>query len=451
MGDDPIGWRLASGAGRAGNLPFVGDAREERPPALRGSSAFDLVARYKDGLTDAERAIAESTMRAMFLSMAGLEDKAGEASLEWAEAFWRANRRLFACIWEPRDDPEPADENASGRASAHLYRLHYRFLKTADAIDPDVWDHDRYDVLTGVTWRILRIAAHLASHTVLWSEEHGYPSVRMMFDGFVQLKWMLAVEGSRPGVWDEFKNYGRGRNKALVLQTEAAIERTDGEPREMLERLLPKLRDAANRDIREDFQDIHTTTTFAADDTSLLAMATDVGLQDMYHSLMIPAELDPARRLGCARRPSPRSLPASASRPARDPACRIRRRKSRAVSRARSTLCGLDLRRVLPGDGLRADVQRGRRGRDARPGQRVADRPGLTHQGWLTSQVAGGEFAISLHPPGHRQGPPLDHQRQSSSAVIERRQTARARHISARKSAAACFRCPRFHGHRNAR
>lgn len=251
--------------------------------------AFDLVARYEDGLTDAERAMAESTMRAMFLSMAGLEDKAGAASVEWAEAFWRANRRLFACIWEPRDDPEPADENASGRASAHLYRLHYRFLKAADAIDPDVWDHDRYDVLTGVTWRILRIAAHLASHTALWSEEHGYPSVRMMFDGFVQLKWMLAVEGSRPGVWDEFKNYGRGRNKALLLQTEAAIERTDGEPREMLERLLPKLKDAANRDIREDFQDIHTTTTFTADDTSLLAMATDVGLQDMYHSLMIPA------------------------------------------------------------------------------------------------------------------------------------------------------------------
>jgi hypothetical protein len=44
----------------------------------------------------------------------------------------------------------------------------------------------------------------------------------------------------------------------------------------------------ANRDIGEDFQDIIIADSFAAD-TTLLTMARAVGLQDMYHSVMIPA------------------------------------------------------------------------------------------------------------------------------------------------------------------
>jgi hypothetical protein len=98
----------------------------------------------------------------------------------------------------------------------------------------------------------------------------------------------VMIEKGRPGVWHEFKNYGRGRNKALLLHTAAVIGRSEGESREILERLLPKLKERANRDIAEDFQDILIADSFAAD-TSLLAMARAVGLEDMYHSVMIPA------------------------------------------------------------------------------------------------------------------------------------------------------------------
>ena len=92
-----------------------------------------------------------------------------------------------------------------------------------------------------------------------------------------------------PRVWHEFKNYGRGRTKALLLHTEEVIGRSAGEPREILKQLfLPKLRAQANRDIAEDFQDISTASTFAAD-KSLLDIAREVGLDDKYHSVMIPA------------------------------------------------------------------------------------------------------------------------------------------------------------------
>ncbi len=105
-----------------------------------------------------------------------------------------------------------------------------------------------------MTWRVLRIAGHLIAHPSQWSEEHGYPAVRSMFEAFVQMRWMLAVEEARPTVWHEFKDYGRGRTKTLKLHTEAAIEEATGQPREILEGLLPKLQEEANRDISEDFE-----------------------------------------------------------------------------------------------------------------------------------------------------------------------------------------------------
>jgi hypothetical protein len=267
---------------------FRGMVRMQRISFDRDDPGFQALQRYEERPTDRERKLAETTLRASFLSIqaAGLSDNPPSAA--WCERFWRTNGRLFRCVLRPREESEPANPDRLAQGSARMYQLHYRFLRASADIDPDVWDHDRYDVLTGVVWRILRTAAHLVAHPPLWSEEHGYPSIRMLFEAYVQLKWMLAVEASRPGVWHEFKNYGRGRTKALLLHTEEVISRSDGDSREILERLLPKLRAQANRDVGEDFQDISTASTFAADKT-LLDMAREVSLEDMYHSVMIPA------------------------------------------------------------------------------------------------------------------------------------------------------------------
>jgi hypothetical protein len=213
---------------KAGRLSFSED-----------DEGFKHVARYESGLTEHERQIAEATMRASFLSASGPEVAGSAESAAWCEQFWRANGRIFACRWEEDDESglAPPDRAQAGRI--RIFRLHYRFLSAAHAIHPDTWDHDRYDVLTGIAWRILRIAAHVISHPAMWSEEHGYPSVRMLFEGYAQLKWMLAVEDSRPGVWHEFKNYGRGRTKALMLHTKATMERSQGEPSASLRSSYP--------------------------------------------------------------------------------------------------------------------------------------------------------------------------------------------------------------------
>jgi hypothetical protein len=60
-----------------------------------------------------------------------------------------------------------------------------------------------------------------------------------------------------------------------------------GESREILEALIPKLEADANRDVVEAFQDISTAGTFIPD-KSLAEMAREVGLSDMYYTVMIP-------------------------------------------------------------------------------------------------------------------------------------------------------------------
>lgn len=253
-----------------------------------GDPIFELFPRYPNDLDENQRKAVETTLRASYLSIVSTDASDQSATASWCERFWKANRKLFRCVVLASDDLAGLDRERASARSAGIYRLHYRFLRATEDVDPNLWDHDRYDVLTGAAWGILRTAAQVVSHPALWSEEHGYPSVRMLFEGYVQLKWMVAIEESRPAIWHEFKNYGRGRNKALLLHTEEVLGRSEGEPRAILERLLPRLKEQTNRDIAEDFQDIVIADSFAAD-TSLLAMARAVGLEDMYHSVMIPA------------------------------------------------------------------------------------------------------------------------------------------------------------------
>jgi hypothetical protein len=248
---------------------------------------IDILPRYPNNVNDAERSIAESTLRAMFLPAFHNRPEAAETQ-EWCQRFWRANRALYECYRKEPEPPDPTDLEKVEIGYARCARLQREFLVAARDTDPDLWDSDRYDVLTGMAWRALRMAGHLIGHPAQWSEEHGYSAIRGLFEAIVQMRWMLAVEETRPGVWNEFKDYGRGRTKALKLHTEEALQKATGMPKEILAGLLPKLEEEVNRDISGDFQDISTASTFI-DNKSLFAMAEEVDMGDLYNSTMGPA------------------------------------------------------------------------------------------------------------------------------------------------------------------
>ena len=121
--------------------------------------------------------------------MQGAAQNDNPSSAAWCEQFWWANGRLFRCGRKPREEAEPPTVTARLRARPGC--------TPPSEIDPNVWDHDRFDVLTGVVWRILRIASHVVANPVLWSDEHGYPSIRMVFKTYVH----VSTQCSAARIW----------------------------------------------------------------------------------------------------------------------------------------------------------------------------------------------------------------------------------------------------------
>lgn len=247
----------------------------------------DILPRYPDRVDQAERSIAETTLRAMFLAdFYGRPDSA--RSEDWAQRFWRANERLFDCYAEKPELDDPPDLEKARLAHEKLQSLMDKFLEASGDTECDLWNPDRHDVLTGMAWRSLRITEHMVNHTALWSEEHGYASIRALFEAYVQMTWMLHVETDHPNVWHEFKDYGRGRNKALKIHTEEQAAQATGRSKELLDGLLTKLEREVNRDTNEEFQAISTAATFV-EGVSLQQMAKEVGMGSLYESTMGPA------------------------------------------------------------------------------------------------------------------------------------------------------------------
>jgi hypothetical protein len=243
----------------------------------------DVLPRYEEELAEDERGMARATLRAMFLSVF-YQRPESEASLAWCRRFWRENWNLYQCLGEPLGERERPDLDGLKVGVERLERRMARFLKSSRAVDPDLFDSDRHDVLTGMAWRVLRVARHLVAHPAQWSEEHGYPAIREMFEAVVQMRYALSIEAERTTVWAEFKNYGRGRAKAFKLHAEERLAKASGPEKEMFERLVPKLARGLNRDRNEEFQDISLAGTFI-EGVSLEKMAIAVGMGDIYSSL----------------------------------------------------------------------------------------------------------------------------------------------------------------------
>lgn len=99
----------------------------------------DILPRYPENVNDAERNIAESTLRAMFLSVFHGRETT-PATLDWYQRFWRANRDLYECLRKEPEPPDPTDLEKVEIGTARAERLQYRFLLASRDTDPDLWD-----------------------------------------------------------------------------------------------------------------------------------------------------------------------------------------------------------------------------------------------------------------------------------------------------------------------
>ena len=140
------------------------------------SSAFKLLTRYPGGLTDSERALAESTVRATMNAMFVAEDRL-EANA-WSKNFWRHNYDLAICkpvSRKPRPNTSPAEaidlEALQARMASVAAMVKEYVAGLTTHVRVDLYDTRKDEILLGLFARGICLAGWFldARDPILWT------------------------------------------------------------------------------------------------------------------------------------------------------------------------------------------------------------------------------------------------------------------------------------------
>jgi hypothetical protein len=267
---------------------------------------FALFPRYPHDLTDEEMKLVEASTRATFGALLMADEhrhqptnedsetnevseasEASESRQGWARRFWRSNWTIFPC--RPFDDSTTSGDTGQIEELMAVLRretqaLHERFISVASRTDPDIYDPDRYEVLTGLVSAAIRSVAVATMSPATWSGEHGLMVVRSIVEALITVRWLLHEDD--PEMYRRFKEYGRGHLKLLKLHVEEFIDEQKAQPEDLL-RFASYLETEVNADVGEEWQEIQLGGTFAG--ISAQKMAAAVGMKSEYNFVFAPA------------------------------------------------------------------------------------------------------------------------------------------------------------------
>lgn len=251
------------------------------------SELKEALVKYPRDASEEQRSLVESHVRAAFLAM----ESVTEGESEWPALFWRTNWRLYACQ-KPMAMPGP--DVLDGRSEevkealrdlrAEVESLWNGFAAVAERTDPDLYSPYRFEVLTGLVGRALRLVRTIAGYPLMWTMEHGAPVLRALVESRIIIRYLVAHED--PALYEKFRAYGVGHLKLLKLHLEDFIDAA-GEGGEGMKDYLELISDYVNRDQYEEFVSIDLGGSFAGVDMRRMADETDLG--DDYRLLFQPA------------------------------------------------------------------------------------------------------------------------------------------------------------------
>jgi hypothetical protein len=273
---------------RAKFLYLRGLAKAGRLHLPVGSDLPDLLSRYPGGMKDDEEtAMTESMIRAAFSALSAVDE--ADSRIEWGKTFWRSNWNLYACI---RADSGMVTETTDSGATLEEVLEHFvveveglrrDFHEIALKVDPDLYAPDRYEVLTGITARALRLVEGAVGSPRLWTDEFGATVLRSLVEAKILIHWLHLKDDA--SLYTRFKDFGRGRLKLLMLHTREHIETLGDVPAHLAD-YLAHLEREVNADTWEEFQDIDIGGSFAG--KSARDMAIEVNLKSDYDFVFAP-------------------------------------------------------------------------------------------------------------------------------------------------------------------
>jgi hypothetical protein len=248
----------------------------------------DAFSKYPKNATDEQKSLVESHVRAAFLAMESLS--IGNSPV-WPEVFWRSNWKLYACQ-TPDNAPGPgvldgrSDDvkDALRSLRTEVEGLWERFAQVAKTTDPDLYAPQRFEVLTGLVGRALRLVRTIAGYPMMWTMEQGAPVLRALVESRIIIRYLLAK--GEPELYEQFRAYGTGHLKLLKLHLEEFID-SAGEAGQGLRDYLELISAYVNRDQHEEFVNIDLGGNFAGVD--MRKMSDEVDLGDDYRLLFQPA------------------------------------------------------------------------------------------------------------------------------------------------------------------
>lgn len=252
---------------------------------------LELLPRYPFDTNDDETARVESSLRAMFNAIAP------KATTDWPRAFWRSNWRLFECEWPDTHDADETEVTPAATTDAptlHEYlrdlqsraqQLWDTYFEAATTTSPDLYDPDRFEVLTGLVGRAVRYVLSFTQTPPMWTMEHGAPILRALLETEIVFRYLLRTEVDEP-LYAKFKTYGAGKIKLLKLHVEEHIDSLDSPPEDLLQ-YRDYLEAVVNRDIYEEFQPVNLGGSFSGVDTRRMSQA--VGMESDYRFVFAPA------------------------------------------------------------------------------------------------------------------------------------------------------------------
>lgn len=243
--------------------------------------------KYPRDVNDDERSLVGAYVRANYGALQAADEEGREAREGWAKRFWRANWSLYPCLQrgetryaeppkETDDMPMPEAEEPPDAAEfdRQLREVWDEFHRVAHTADPDLYEPDRHEVLTGLTAHGLRIAVAVGIHPGLWVGEFSAALLRIISEILIVLAWLRTPAGDDPEIYVRFKDFGRGRLKLMKLHAEEFADTAEG--KDILRELIEQLDDEVNEDVMEEFQDISIEGTFAGMDLRKMAQAAGV-------------------------------------------------------------------------------------------------------------------------------------------------------------------------------
>ena len=255
----------------------------------KGIESFDALPRYPDGLTEEEKPRLDATIRATFGAMLSLKNKTsgGDAAPAWAKSFWRSNWSLYECRSRGVDDSPAAEDDIAPITAAFRERaiaIQARLEASSLGADPDLYNPDRFEVLTGLASRAIQVVRSAVKNPVQRSLDFGPPFVRIIVESQILTKWLSSRDDAE--LYRRYKEYGRGNLKLLKLHWDEYVDSLHDPPEDLVQ-YVDNLETFVGAEIREEFQEIDLSGTFSG--KNLRQMASEAGLEREYQFSFSPA------------------------------------------------------------------------------------------------------------------------------------------------------------------